>query len=78
MLQIKHGTTQCQLFTNPVGAVADQGDGPQGPGPPLFLDQTEAERDEKKFFETAPPPRLLLLSECTEQTALHNYFFKAG
>ena len=45
------------LFTNPVGAVADQGDGPQGPGPPaLFLDQTEAGRAEKNFFETALPP----------------------
>ena len=27
-------------------------------GPPLFLDQTEARRAEKKFFETSPPPHL--------------------
>ena len=26
-----------------------------GAGPPLFLDQTEDQRVEKKFFETAPP-----------------------
>ena len=25
-------------------------------GPPLFLDQTEALRSEKKFLKTAPPP----------------------
>ena len=28
------------------------------PPPHLFLDQTEARRAEKKFFETAPPPSL--------------------
>ena len=27
----------------------------RGAGPPLFLDQTEDQRIEKKFFETAPP-----------------------
>ena len=32
--------------------MADRGEGP----PPLFLDQTEARRAEKVFFETAPPP----------------------
>ena len=38
--------------------VADPGVGPGGP-PPLFLDQTEARRAEKKFFwETGPPPFL--------------------
>ena len=31
------------------------GEGP-GPGPSLFLDQTEARRAKKKFWETAPPP----------------------
>ena len=32
-------------------AVADPGEGPGGPGsPPLFLDQTEAQRAEKNFF----------------------------
>ena len=34
--------------------VADQGEGPGGGGPPLFLDQNEARRAEKNFFETAP------------------------
>ena len=34
------------------------GKGPGGP-PPLFLDQTEDQRVEKKFFETAPPPPYL-------------------
>ena len=30
----------------------------RGDRPPLFLDQTEDQRVEKKFFETAPPPTL--------------------
>ena len=34
-----------------------QGRGPCPP-PPLFLDQTEARRVGKKFFETGPPPYL--------------------
>ena len=29
--------------------------GPEGPPPPLFLDQNEAQRGNKIFFETAPP-----------------------
>ena len=39
--------------------VADSGKGPGGarsPLPPLFLGQTEAQRAEKKFFETTPSP----------------------
>ena len=32
----------------------DIGEGP-GPGPSLFLDQTEARRAKKIFLETAPP-----------------------
>ena len=32
-----------------------QGRGPGGPGPPLFLDQNEARRGEKHFFEAVPP-----------------------
>ena len=28
----------------------DPGKGPEGPEPPLFLDQTEAQRAEKIFF----------------------------
>ena len=35
--------------------VTDIGEGPS-PGPPLFLDQTEARRAKKNFLETAPPP----------------------
>jgi len=30
--------------------VADPGEGPEGPGAPLFLDQNEARRAEKKVF----------------------------
>ena len=33
----------------PTNLVADPGEGPGGPGPPLFLDQTEARRAEKKM-----------------------------
>ena len=36
--------------------VADPGEEPGWPGSPLFLDQNEARRAEKIFFETAPPP----------------------
>ena len=32
------------------------GEGPGGPGPPLFLDQNEARRTEKIFFEAGPAP----------------------
>ena len=35
--------------------MVDPGEGLEGPEPPLFLDQTEAQRAEKFFFETAPP-----------------------
>ena len=38
------------------GGRADLGEGPGGPRAPLFLDQTEARRAEKKrFLEIAPP-----------------------
>ena len=37
-------------------SVADPGERPGGPGPPLFLDQTKARRVEKNFLETCPPP----------------------
>ena len=36
--------------------VADPGEEPGWPGSPLFLDQNEARRAEKIFFETASPP----------------------
>ena len=35
--------------------MADPGEGPGEPAPPLFLDQTEAQRAEKDFFKTALP-----------------------
>ena len=35
--------------------VADPGEGPGG-APPLFLDQNETQRAEKKFFEAGSPP----------------------
>ena len=41
-------------------SVADPGERPGGPGPPLFLDQTKARRVEKNFLETCPPPPLYL------------------
>ena len=34
----------------------DPGEGPGGPSPPLFLDQTEAQRAEKNLFEAGVPP----------------------
>ena len=34
--------------------VADPGEGPEGPGSHLMLDQTEARRAEKKLFWTGP------------------------
>ena len=39
----------------------DPGEGPEGPGPPVFLDQTDARRAEEKFFlNRLPPPPLSL------------------
>ena len=41
--------------------MVDPGEGPGGPGapPPVFLNQTEAQRaDEFFFFETGPSPAL--------------------
>ena len=58
---------------------ADPGEGPGG-RPPLFLDQTEARRAEKMFFETAPPPPLLpylsVWAEPGEISFLHDYDVK--
>ena len=36
--------------------MADPGEGPGGPGPPVFLDQTDARRAEENFFFKPPPP----------------------
>ena len=38
--------------------MADQGEGPGGPGPPLFFDQNEARRAERNFFADRAPPYL--------------------
>ena len=38
--------------------MADQGEGPGGPRPPLFFDQNEARRAEKNFFADRAPPYL--------------------
>ena len=63
---------QCKRGLN---TLADPGERSGGPGPPFFLDQTEARRAEKKIFKTAfplsqglddchpPPPPLPSLSE---------------
>ena len=49
-------------FTNFIAQnvpVMDPGEGPGRPAPPpIFLDQTEAQRAKNFFFETAPPPPL--------------------
>ena len=37
---------------------AHPGEGPGGPAPLSFLDQNEARRTEKNFFEAVPPPPL--------------------
>ena len=38
--------------------MADPGEGPGGPGPPLSIDQDEARRAEKLFLDTPHPPYL--------------------
>ena len=40
-------------------AVADLGEGPGGPGPLFFLDQTEPQRAKKFFLGDCPPPPLI-------------------
>ena len=35
--------------------MADPGEGPRGARPPLFLDQTEAQRAQKNFLGDRPP-----------------------
>ena len=36
--------------------VSDPGEGPGGPGPPIFLDQTKAWKAENIFLDPHPPP----------------------
>ena len=48
---------------HPLSPVVDPGEGAGGPAPPLYLDQTEARRAEKKIFETSRPPPL---SQCLD------------
>ena len=46
-------------FTNFIAQnvpVMDPGEGPGGPAPPIFLDQTEAQRAQIFFFWDRPPP----------------------
>ena len=43
--------------------MVDPVEGPGGPAPPV-LDQNEARRPEKIFFETAPPPLSQGLDDC--------------
>ena len=54
--------------------MADPGEGPGGPCPPLFLDQTETRRAEKYFFGDRPPSlnfiRLLRVVITTYRPAL--------
>ena len=38
--------------------MADPGKGPVGPEPPLFLDQTEAQRAERNFLRDPAPESL--------------------
>ena len=44
--------------------VVDPGKGPGKPAPPLFLDQTEAWRAEKKFFLDHSSPLFQGLDDC--------------
>ena len=48
-------SNQHSWMADPPFTVMDLGEGPGGPGTPLFLDQTEAERVEKYFLETGSP-----------------------
>ena len=59
--QFPHRTPcHLKLFKNNF-TVVDPGKGPGGYIPsPLFLDQTEARRAEKKFLGDRPPPPLLI------------------
>ena len=53
----------CQLIRpndHPRKPVANPGEGPRGPGSPLVLDQPEARRVEKFFFEKKQKPLLTL------------------
>ena len=54
-MQINHDYYAHAMYT-----VADPGEGPASP-PPLFLDQTEAQKAEKKFLRPPPPPCPLYL-----------------
>ena len=60
ILLLLTGFTCLSIFSG----VSNGGGGLGDPGSPLFLDQTEARRAKKIFFETAPPPppRLILSS----------------
>ena len=51
--------------------------GARGARPPLFLDQTEARRTEKVFFDTAPPLPILRSGSATGySTPLNRTFIR--
>ena len=52
-----HKGAHCIASQLPVG---DPEEGPGEPSPPLFLDQTEAQRVEKKFLRPALHPYLMV------------------
>lgn len=45
-----------RIEPKPTFSVADQGEGPGAPSPPIFLAQTEARRAENIFFLRPDPP----------------------
>ena len=73
----EHTTTVFPLFFLESGysPVADPEEGAAGPGPPVFLDQTEVRRAEKIFLgdrsTTPPPPTPTFISRAGPGTAFY-------
>ena len=55
-VRVYYPTCFATPFFNYNTTVADPGEGAEGPVAPLFLDQTEARRAEKKFWGATAPP----------------------